>query len=73
MGINNSQGEDAVVRNADSINEIIDVNEEDDPDISKKLTEISKKHDAVLMACIAPLRGTEGFSNKNSECPDGSL
>jgi hypothetical protein len=43
MGINNSQGEDAVVRNADSINEIIDVNEEDDPDISKKLTEISKK------------------------------
>ena len=43
----------------DSINEIIDVNEEDDPDISKKLTAISKKHDAVLMACIAPYAGVK--------------
>ena len=45
------------MRNADSINEIMDVNEEDDQDISKKLTEVSKKHDAVLMACIAPYVG----------------
>ena len=42
---------------ADSINKIIDVNEEDDPELSEKLTEISKKHDAVLMACIAPYVG----------------
>ena len=41
----------------DSINKIIDVNEEDDPSLSEKLTEISKKHDAVLMACIAPYVG----------------
>jgi len=41
---------------ADSINKIIDVNE-DDPTLSEKLTEISKKHDAVLMACIAPYVG----------------
>ena len=41
----------------DSINEIIDVNEEDDPDISNKLTELSKKHDAILMAFIAPYVG----------------
>ena len=40
-----------------SITEIIDVKEEDDPKLSKKLTEISKKHDAVLMACIAPYVG----------------
>ena len=42
---------------ADSINKIIDVKEEDDPTLSEKLTEISKKHDAVLMACIAPYVG----------------
>jgi len=41
----------------DSITEIIDVKEEDDPKLSEKLTEISKKHDAVLMACIAPYVG----------------
>jgi hypothetical protein len=42
---------------ADSITEIIDVKEEDDQKLSEKLTEISKKHDAVLMACIAPYVG----------------
>ena len=41
----------------DSINEIIDVKEEDDLQLSEKLAEISKKHDAVLMACIAPYVG----------------
>jgi len=41
----------------DSITEIIDVKEEDDQKLSEKLTEISKKHDAVLMACIAPYVG----------------
>ncbi len=40
-----------------SITEIINVKEEDDPTLSEKLTEISKKHDAVLMACIAPYVG----------------
>jgi hypothetical protein len=40
-----------------SITEIIDVKEEDDPKLSEELTEISKKHDAVLMACIAPYVG----------------
>ena len=40
-----------------SINKIIDVTEEDDPRLSEKLTEISKKHDAVLMAFIAPYVG----------------
>jgi hypothetical protein len=42
---------------ADSITEIIDVKEEDDQKLSENLTEISKKHDAVLMACIAPYVG----------------
>jgi len=42
-----------VVGTVDSINEIINVNEEDDPLLSEKLAEISKKHDAVLIACIA--------------------
>ena len=42
---------------ADSITEIIDVKEEDDQKLSEKLTQISKKHDAVLMACIAPYVG----------------
>lgn len=46
-----------MVGTADSINKIIDVTEEDDPKLSEKLTEISKKHDAVLMACIAPYVG----------------
>jgi hypothetical protein len=46
-----------VAGTADSINEIIDVNEEDDHDISKKLTELSKKHDTILMAFIAPYVG----------------
>ena len=41
----------------DPINKIIDVQEEDDPQLSEKLTEISKNHDAVLMACIAPYVG----------------
>ncbi|HDQ06837.1 MAG TPA: hypothetical protein ENN36_09000 [Candidatus Bathyarchaeota archaeon] len=41
----------------DSITEIIDAKEEDDQKLSEKLTEISKKHDAVLMACIAPYVG----------------
>ena len=41
----------------DSITKIIDVKEEDDPQLSEKLTEISRKHDAVLMACIAPYVG----------------
>jgi hypothetical protein len=45
-----------MVGTADSINKIIDV-KEDDPTLSEKLTEISKKHDAVLMACIAPYVG----------------
>jgi hypothetical protein len=40
-----------------SITEIIDVKEEEDQQLSEKLTEISKKHDAVLMACIAPYVG----------------
>jgi hypothetical protein len=40
-----------------SITEIIDLKEEDDPKLSEELTEISKKHDAVLMACIAPYVG----------------
>ena len=42
---------------ADSINEIIDVNEEQDIQLSKQLAAIGKKHDAVLMACIAPYVG----------------
>jgi hypothetical protein len=50
-------GEDVGLGTADSINKIIDVTEEDDPKLSEKLTEISKKHDAVLMACIAPYVG----------------
>ncbi len=41
----------------DSINQIIDVNQEDDLQLSGKLTEISKNHGAVLMACIAPYVG----------------
>jgi hypothetical protein len=45
------------VETAKSINDIIDVNEEDDPYLSEKLIEISAKHDAVLMACIAPYVG----------------
>lgn len=50
-------GEDVGLGTADSITEIIDVKEEDDQKLSGKLTEISKKHDAVLMACIAPYVG----------------
>ena len=50
-------GEDVGLGTADSITEIIDVKEEDDQKLSEKLTEISKKHDAVLMACIAPYVG----------------
>jgi hypothetical protein len=42
---------------ADSITKIIDVSEEDDPLLSEKLAEISNKHSAVLMACIAPYVG----------------
>jgi hypothetical protein len=49
--------EDVGLETADSITEIIDVKEEDDQKLSEKLTEISKKHDAVLMACIAPYVG----------------
>jgi hypothetical protein len=50
-------GENVRVETTDSITKIIDVNEENDQQLSKKLTEISKKHDAVLMACIAPYVG----------------
>jgi hypothetical protein len=50
-------GEDVGLGTVDSITEIIDVKEEDDQKLSEKLTEISKKHDAVLMACIAPYVG----------------
>jgi hypothetical protein len=50
-------GENVGLETADSITEIIDVKEEDDQKLSEKLTEISKKHDAVLMACIAPYVG----------------
>jgi hypothetical protein len=50
-------GENVGLETADSITEIIDVKEEDDQNLSEKLTEISKKHDAVLMACIAPYVG----------------
>lgn len=50
-------GEDVGLGIADSITEIIDVKEEDDQKLSEKLTQISKKHDAVLMACIAPYVG----------------
>jgi len=50
-------GENVELVTADSITEIIDVKEEDDQKLSEKLTEISKKHDAVLMACIAPYVG----------------
>ena len=47
-------GDDVRVVTGDSINKIIDVSEENDTELSEKLTEISKKHDAVLIACIAP-------------------
>jgi hypothetical protein len=50
-------GGDVGLESVDSITEIIDVKEEDDQKLSEKLTEISKKHDAVLMACIAPYVG----------------
>jgi hypothetical protein len=50
-------GENVGLGTVDSITEIIDVKEEDDQKLSEKLTEISKKHDAVLMACIAPYVG----------------
>ena len=49
---------------ADSINQLIDVNEEDDPTLSEKLTEIGKKHDAILMTCIAPYVGLKGSPTK---------
>ncbi|PVX26754.1 MAG: hypothetical protein CW716_05370 [Candidatus Bathyarchaeum sp.] len=41
----------------DPIKAIIDVKEENDPQLAEKLTEISKNHNAVLMACIAPYVG----------------
>ena len=50
-------GEDAEVGATDSIKQIIDVNEETDQTLSEKLTETGKKHDAILMACIAPYVG----------------
>ncbi len=50
-------GENVGLENVDSITEIIDAKEEDDQNLSEKLNEISKKHDAVLMACIAPYVG----------------
>jgi len=37
--------------------EIIDVSEEDDQNLSEKLAEISKRHKAVVLACIAPYVG----------------
>ena len=55
----------------DSINEIIDVNEEDDHDISKKLTELSKKHDAILMAFIAPYVGLKVSPTKTGNAQMG--
>jgi len=58
---------------ADSITEIIDVNEEDDPKLSEKLTEISKKHDAVLMACIAPYVGLKVSPTKTVNAQMGQL
>jgi hypothetical protein len=45
------------VGTTDSINQIIDVKQEDDQQLSEKLAQTSKKHDAVLMACIAPYVG----------------
>jgi hypothetical protein len=50
-------GENIGLETANSITKIIDVKEEDDQNLSKKLAEISKKHEAVLMACIAPYVG----------------
>ena len=50
-------GGDVGLGSAGSITEIIDVKEEDDLKLLEKLTEISKKHDAVLMACLAPYVG----------------
>jgi hypothetical protein len=46
-----------MVETVESINKIIDVTEEDDPLLLEKLTELSKKHKAVIMACIAPYVG----------------
>ena len=37
---------------ADSIDKIIDVSVEQDKILSQKLKQISKKHNAVLMACV---------------------
>ena len=44
---------------ADSIDKIIDVNEEHDQILSEKLKQISQKHNAVLMACVAPYIGVK--------------
>jgi hypothetical protein len=56
---------------SDSINEIIDVNEKDYHDISKKLTELSKKHDTILMAFIAPYMGLKVFPTKTGNAQMG--
>ncbi len=66
-------GEDVVVEPVDSINEIIDVNEEDDLLLSEKLAEISEKHDAVLIACITPYVGLKIFPTKTVKSSDGHL
>lgn len=42
---------------SDSLKKIVDVSEEKDVDLKKKLQEISKKEKAVVMACIAPYVG----------------
>ena len=42
---------------SESMRKIIDVSEEEDPKLAEKLDEISKKHKAILIACIAPYVG----------------
>jgi hypothetical protein len=52
-------GGDVVDKTTDTLNKIIDVAEEDDPTLTKQLNEISQKHGAVVMACIAPYVGVK--------------
>lgn len=65
-------GKDIKLGTEDSITEIIDVKEEDDQKLSEKLTEISKKHGAVLMACIAPYVGLKISPTKTVNARWGS-
>lgn len=46
-----------MINMSDSMKKIIDVSEEKDPKLIKNLLEISKKHKAVLLTCIAPYVG----------------